>query len=355
MRTRVKEDVGVLIPGISTSEKKSAGGWHYYKETSWIPQTFYSFNALTNPDLIMTGNSNRLIIAFSFLIIAITGSAQKKSSQQPLRLFLIGNSFSQNASKYLPEMSKQGGHQLVIGRAEIGGCPLQRHWDSVAVNLIDSNRGRAYNGRSLKQLLSDGAWDVVTIQQASVFSGDVATYSPYARNLYNFIRQIQPKAKIVFHQTWPYRSDAKTFCRINGEVFAKNQEEMWTYSRAAYHRMADSLGIRLIPVGDAFWKVASDAKWGYKKDTSYNYKNPVYPQLPQQDHALNVGYFWDKNEKLGFDANHANDAGCYLAGLVWYGFLFRENPKKVGFVAPGIPADFADELKKTAAKVLKQR
>ncbi|MCG2613755.1 DUF4886 domain-containing protein [Terrimonas sp. NA20] len=302
----------------------------------------------------MAGISSRLIIVLSFLILEGTASAQKKSKQQPLRLFLIGNSFSQNASKYLPEISKQGGHQLIIGRAEIGGCPLQRHWDSVAVNLADSSRGRAYNGRSLKQLLSEGTWDVVTIQQASVFSGDLATYSPYARNLYNFIRQVQPNAKIVFHQTWPYRADAKMFGRINGNVFAKDQKEMWIYSRSSYHSMADSLGIQLIPVGDAFWKVASDAKWGYKKDTTFDHKNPVYPHLPTQDHALNIGYFWDKDRKLAFDANHANDAGCYLAGLVWYGFLFKENPRKVSFVAPGIPEDFAVELRKVAAGVLKK-
>jgi hypothetical protein len=300
----------------------------------------------------MISVAKRFLIILSLFIVALSTFAQDDTKQKPLRLFLIGNSFSQNASKYLPEMSHQGGQQLVIGRAEIGGCPLQRHWDSVAVNLVDSNRGKAYGGKSLKQLLSQGTWDVITIQQASVFSGDVATYQPYARNLFNFIRQIQPGAKIVFHQTWPYRADAKSFCRINGDVFAKNQEEMWRYSRAAYYTMADSLGIQLIPVGDAFFYMASDAKWGFKKDTSFDYKNPVYPQLPNQDHALNVGYFWDKDKKLAFDANHANDAGCYLGGLIWYGFLFGEDPTRVNFVPQGIPADFAVELKKVASVIL---
>ncbi|MBO9657288.1 MAG: DUF4886 domain-containing protein [Chitinophagaceae bacterium] len=303
----------------------------------------------------MTRTSKQFFITLSFFILGFATFGQNSSKQKPLRLFLIGNSFSQNASKYLPEISRQGGHPLVIGRAEIGGCPLQRHWDSVAVNLIDSNRGKAYSGKSLKQLLSDGDWDVITIQQASVFSGDEATYQPYARNLYNFIRQIQPQAKIVFHQTWPYRADAKSFCRIKGDVFAKNQEEMWKYSRAAYHTMADSLGIQLIPVGDAFYAVARDATWKYKKDTSFDYKNPEYPDLPNQEHSLNVGYFWDKDKKFAFDANHANDAGCYLGGLIWYGFLFNEDPAKVNFVVQGIPAEFAVELKKVAKKVLKDR
>jgi hypothetical protein len=42
-------------------------------------------------------------------------------------LFLIGNSFSQNAAKYLPQLAQEGNHPLIIGRAEIGGCSLQKH------------------------------------------------------------------------------------------------------------------------------------------------------------------------------------------------------------------------------------
>lgn len=274
--------------------------------------------------------------------------------KKPLRLFLIGNSFSQNASRFLPALSKAGGHTVIIGRAEIGGCPLQRHWDSVAVNLVDSNRGKAYNGKSLRQLLSEGTWDVVTIQQASVLSSDLQTYQPYAKRLYDFIKQLQPNAKIVFHQTWAYRADAREFGRINGHGYTQTQKEMWTFSRAAYHTVADSLGIDLIPVGDAFWKAATDATWRFVKDTSFDYLNPVYPNLPAQLHSLNIGYHWDKNKKLLFDANHANNEGCYLAGLVWYGFLFNEDPAKLNYTPKGIDADFATALKHFASDALKE-
>lgn len=292
------------------------------------------------------------LLVITCFFVAGTGLAMAQG-RQPLRLFLIGNSFSQNAALYLPALSKDGGHQLIIGRAEIGGCPLQRHWDSVAVNLVDSNRGKAYNGKSLKQLLSQGTWDVVSIQQASILSGDVKTYQPYAKKLYDFIKQLQPGAKVVFHQTWPYRADAKKFGNINGNVVARNQQEMWAYSRAAYHATAGSMGIQLIPVGDAFWKVASDAKWGFRHDSSYDYKNPVYPQLPSQQYSLNAGYHWDKDKNLAFDPNHANTAGCYLAGLVWYGFLFNEDPLGVHFTIPDLTPEFAAELKQVAAEVLR--
>jgi hypothetical protein len=298
---------------------------------------------------------SKLLLCCLFIVSVNRLSAQENQAHQPLRLFLIGNSFSQNASRYLPEISRRGGHELVIGRAEIGGCPLQRHWDSVAVNLQDSTRGKAYNGKSLRDLLSKGTWDVVTIQQASVFSGNIETYSPYARNLYNFIKQLQPNAIVVFHQTWAYRADAKGFSRISGGQFAKDQQEMWQYSRAAYHTMADSLGIGIIPVGDAFWQVASSNKWGFRRDTSFDYKNPVYAQLPLEQHSLNVGYRWDNARNLAFDPNHANDAGCYLAALVWYGFLFNESPAAVSFKPPTVADDFAVYLREVAVDVLKEK
>ena len=41
-----------------------------------------------------------------------------------VRLFLIGNSFSQAAARYLPEIAKAGGHELILGRAELPGAPM---------------------------------------------------------------------------------------------------------------------------------------------------------------------------------------------------------------------------------------
>ncbi|MGV3641988.1 MAG: DUF4886 domain-containing protein, partial [Adhaeribacter sp.] len=50
----------------------------------------------------------------------------KADKQKSLRLFIIGNSFSQNAARFLPQFAQEEGHELVIGRAEIGGASMQR-------------------------------------------------------------------------------------------------------------------------------------------------------------------------------------------------------------------------------------
>lgn len=298
------------------------------------------------------------LLACVFVFVFGLGYSQTpiaNSKNDTLHLFLIGNSFSQNATRYLPQLAKEGGHPLVIGRAEIGGCPLKTHWE--LAELAEANpedpKGKPYGGKSLRMLLSKGVWDVVTLQQYSMHSGNPGTYNPYARKLYDFIKKIQPNAKVVMHQTWAYRSDAEKFCQISDKEFAKSQKEMWEKSRAAYHATAKDLGIEIIPVGDAFWKVSTSSKWMYHKDTKFDYANPVAPALPNQLNSINNGYSWDKDKKLVFDPNHANNAGCYLGGLVWYTFLFKESPEHLKFVPEKVSEDFAEYLKKVAKSVVK--
>lgn len=295
-----------------------------------------------------------LLVVTPQFAIANPGFPDTKTKGQALRLFIIGNSFSGNAAKYLPQLSQEGGHQLTIGRAELGGCSLQRHWEiaEAAEANPDDPKGKAYNGKSLKMLLSEGTWDVVTLQQYSMLSGDVETYRPYARKLYDYIKKLQPSARIVFHQTWAYRSDADGYGKIAGETLAQSEKEMWEKSRSAYRTIASELGTSVIPTGDAFWRMSSDPKWSYQKEAGFEASKAQAPALPNQNHSLHVGYHWNK-EKLAFDSHHANNAGCYLGSLVWYGFLFNESPAKLSFTPETVPAEFAAQLRKTAWKSVK--
>lgn len=271
-----------------------------------------------------------------------------------LRLFLIGNSFSRNAARFLPQLAEEGQHPLVIGRAEIGGCSLQKHWElaEAAEKNPDDPKGKPYNGKSLRMLLSEGKWDVVTIQQNSMNSGYVESYLPYARKLHDFIQSIQPQARVVFHQTWAYRSDSKDFTLIESGLNARNAKEMWKKLHKAYYSVASAIGMEVIPVGDAFRK-ASKGEKAYRADRNFDFSNPVYPALPDQTYSLHTGYYWTENEKLNFDSHHANEAGCYLGGLVWYTFLFEDSPVKLTFTPEGVPAEFASHLRKIASKVVK--
>lgn len=275
------------------------------------------------------------------------------TADKPLRLFIIGNSFSVNAATYLPQIAKEKGKELIIGRAELGGCSLERHWklaEAAEANPNDS-AGKAYKGKSLRMLLSEGEWDVVTMQQYSLLSGDVDTYRPYAKKLYDLIKSIQPKAKIVLHQTWAYRADGTSFGKIKGERRAKDAAEMYAGSRQAYHTIGDELDILVIPVGDAFWKISTHHKWAFKKDADFSKGKSVYPALPNEKNSLHRGYSWNKDKVLAFDAHHASAAGCYLGSLVWFRFLFGENSGNIRFKPVEVSDDFAVALKEAAAFV----
>lgn len=289
-----------------------------------------------------------LVVAL-VLMMSLQLNAQQAS--KTLRILMIGNSFSQNASRYLPQMAEEANVNLVLGRAEMGGCSLKRHWDSVLVNNIDTNKGKAYKGKSLRQLLSTQKWDIVTMQQYSLLSGDEATYQPFAKNIYDLVKSYQPDAEVFIHQTWAYRADAVNWGKIDKEKRAENNKEMWEKSRAVYHLIAKSLGnLSIIPSGDAFYQVATDKKWGFKKDTTFDTANAIYPALPSQENSINVGYSWGTDKKLKFDPNHANEAGCYLAGMVWYNHLFKGNPTQLKFKPESVSDEFALFLKETALK-----
>ena len=289
------------------------------------------------------------VMLFLQLCISINAIAQRDS----LRLLVIGNSFSQNATAYLPQMAKEQNKTLTIGRAELGGHSLAQHWGYVEAYEANHNdpKGKPYNGQSLKMLLSDGRWDVVSIQQFSYLSADSSSYHPYAEKLIAYIKKNQPDAKIIIHQTWAYRSDAKKFGKIGQDEFASSQKEMWQKSRAAYHRLAKAFNAKIFPVGDAFQMVATDKKYAYKKDLEFDFEHAAAPQLPNQSYSLNIGYFWNKS-RLDFDPNHANNAGKYLGGLIWYAVLFNERPDKIDFRPESVEPEFAGYLKKVAKKVI---
>lgn len=290
----------------------------------------------------------RLFSAIAVLLVLTLGVSG--SSGETLRLFAVGNSFSQNATTFLPQLAKAGGHELVFGTAQTGGCSLERHWKAIEADLAnpDCKEAKIYGGKSLKEIISKGRWDVVTMQQYSLLSSDLETYRPFAEKLHAHLKTLQPGAEIIVHQTWAYRSDASRFGQVSAGKHAADQREMWERSRAAYRRIASDLGSRVIPVGDAFWRLSSDPKWGYKPDAVYDFQKPIFPILPGQENSLHVGYRWSADKKLTKDANHANVAGQYLGGLVWYGFLFHESPENLAFVPAGLSPEFAAHLRQVA-------
>jgi hypothetical protein len=284
-----------------------------------------------------------------------------------MNLFIIGNSFSQNATRYLPQLAAEGGYHLRLGRAEVGGCSLQRHWEAVEAAERSEPGGRFYTGRSLerqddreyvakslRELLAADTWDYIVFHQASLPSSDVSSYRPYAQLLHDYIRNLAPEAAIALHQTWAFRCDAPVWGEIGDGQSASGQCKMWEKSRAAYRTIAAGLGVPLIPTGDAFQKVDTDPEWGYRPDSRFNFEAPTFPNLPDQTHSLHAGYYWNSEGNFCLDFKHTSEAGAYLGSLMWYGFLFGADLEQVTFAPASVPADFAAHLRYVAAETLQE-
>ncbi len=290
-----------------------------------------------------------LILLYS---VAFLPAADGEKSAKTVRLLTVGNSFSRNATRHLEELAEAGGHKLIHVPAIIGGASFTTHLERYAVHEEDATQGTYGNKRGLKEILKSEPWDYITIQQASLRSHNVETYRPSARELYDIIKAGAPNSEVLMHQTWAYRVDDPRFKAAQpkpGEPTTR--EQMYQGLTNAYHTIARELGIRVIPTGDAFHLADSDPKWGYKPDTTFDFKAAKKPALPDQLHSLHVGFRWRDNS-ISIDGHHANQAGEYLGGCVWYEVLFGESVVGNPFVPPGMDPAYARFLQETAHKAV---
>ncbi|MBQ2667136.1 MAG: DUF4886 domain-containing protein [Clostridia bacterium] len=129
-----------------------------------------------------------------------------------MNVLSIGNSFAQDAQRWLHQLAAQHGVELLAVNLYIGGCSLETHhrnWQNSAP-LYDLQINGEVTGRkvSIQEALAMNTWDVITLQQVSQDSGRPETYEPYLTTLAEAMRAEQPNVQLYFHQTWAYETDS---------------------------------------------------------------------------------------------------------------------------------------------------
>lgn len=169
-----------------------------------------------------------------------------------MNILSIGNSFSQDAQRYLHQIARADKVEINAFNLYIGGCSLSQHYQ----NMLSEQReytlemnGSSTNFKvSLKEALLNRNWDIVTIQQVSHESTDYDTYQPYLKQLTQYIRLCVPQAKIAFHCTWAYEQDSH---RLNVMLGYRDHREMHRdILNAAQKAAADICADYLIPSGE---------------------------------------------------------------------------------------------------------
>ena len=200
-------------------------------------------------------------VFFAALAVVSLGFAAQggNPSERPLKVLMIGNSFSICNLKQMPSVAASMGLKLDLASLFIGGCSLERHWNNVIAastnatfkpyrfdRTVDGTKVVVKGKANIPDALVLDKWDVVTIQQASHFSWQPATYHPFGDNLVAKIRELAPQAKIVIQETWSYPPWDRRL-----KKFGFGQAEMYARLHAAYAAFAARHGLDVIPVGTA--------------------------------------------------------------------------------------------------------
>ncbi len=171
-----------------------------------------------------------------------------------MNVLAIGNSFSQDATRYLHKIAKKDGVDMTVVNLPIGSCSLSRHYRNILEN--EKAYGMEFNGEptgffvSVKDALLTRDWDFVTMQQVSGDSFKIDSYQPYLSEFSAYIKKYAPKAKQVIHQTWAYEEGSDMLCNTFG--FASH-EEMFKLIEAAYEKAASDINAdRIIKSGKLF-------------------------------------------------------------------------------------------------------
>ena len=256
------------------------------------------------------------LAAMSSVFAATDSGKGVGNPEKPLKVLMIGNSFSICNLKQMPHVAKSMGLKLDLASLYIGGCSLERHWKNVVASTnaafkpyrfdrtTDGVKVVVKGKANIPDALVLDKWDVVTIQQASHFSWKPATYHPFGDSLVAKIRELAPQARIVVQETWSYPPWDKRL-----KKFGFDQAEMYARLHGAYAAFAAKHGLDVIPVGTAAEFVPN--------------RNALFT-------------------KPDF---HFNREGEYLQGLAFTAKLFGADVRKCQYHPSWMKAARADEIK----------
>ena len=154
-----------------------------------------------------------------------------------MNVLAIGNSFSDDALRYIHGIARADGKKVDTVNLYIGGCSLETHFR----NMMSEERAYTlqYNGQStgfsvsIKEALLNRQWDVITLQQVSHLSAREESYYPFAQELAAYVRKYAPTAKLYSHRTWAYEQGC---ARLTEVAHFETPQQMLEAVTCAYKR-----------------------------------------------------------------------------------------------------------------------
>lgn len=250
-------------------------------------------------------------------------------SAKTIRVLAIGNSFSEDAiEQNLYEIADAAGDKVIIGNLYIPGCSLQRHYENSRTDaqayryrkIGTDGKMRQTDKVILKDALQDEAWDYISFQQASHFSGLYDTYNPYLQKLIEYVRGIAGKhPKLIWHQTWAYSQDSN---HDGFKNYGHNQKQMYDAIIACSRKaVTENRLCRIVPSGTAVQNVRTS-------------------------------FIGDTMNRDGYhlDLTH----GRYTAACVWYEVLFRKSVIGNSYIPKGMNPTYQNVIQRAVHAAVKK-
>ncbi|MBE6673610.1 MAG: DUF4886 domain-containing protein [Ruminococcaceae bacterium] len=238
-----------------------------------------------------------------------------------MNVLCIGNSFSQDATRYLHQVS---GEELFVRNLYIGGCSLERHYNNIVGDVADyeyQKNGRCLRMISIAEALKKKKWDYITVQQVSQDSGIIDTYEPFLGEIVKYLKENCPSAKIVLHRTWAYAQTSDHGGFVN---YDRDRKRMYNAIVDTTNKIAEKYGFDIIPCGDAIEMASA---------------------LPEFELGAELSMHRD-----GFHLSL--DYGRYLAALVMNKYFTGKNPMDVEYEPENTNHEIILKLKKVAADTI---
>ena len=216
-----------------------------------------------------------------------------------MKILSIGNSYSEDAHRYIHRAAKTNGLFIETLNLYIGGCSLERHYENFISDRPEYeaqiNGENTERKISIREALTLEEWDAVTLQQASPLSFIPESYFPYIEVLRDAVSTLCPHAALYLHETWGYKENSERLKKLGFE----SHEAMYRAAEAIYVETAKKIGVSgIIPSGKAV--------------------SLLYRDVPAID------LFRD-------DIHMSLSTGRFLLALVWISYFTDISPEKIVF------------------------
>lgn len=227
-----------------------------------------------------------------------------------LRILSIGNSFSQDAHRYLYKVAKSLGDEIYTVNYCIGGCSLERHWNEytndIPEYIVEVNGEYVRNDGALRKILSEEKFDAVTIQQVSQCAGKPETFEPYLGLLIEEIKKHQPQAKLFFQETWEYEYNT-----THGGFlwYDSSCDKMYNAIRETCTEAAVKYGLTLIPSGELVRLIKKTPEFDSENGGISLYRDGFHMGLVYGRYMLACLWYKTILQKSPLDASYVPEDG----------------------------------------------